>query len=91
MYITSPLKIMEEIVISFPELFVKKMLEPWMNANIQIVAQLSKANVWKQHNPQMEQMYNGREELINITSYVDFEKLCYVINNFPELNHNFVK
>ena len=24
-------------------------------------------------------------------SYVDFAKICYVINKFPELNHNFVK
>ena len=40
MYITSSLGIMEENIVSFLELFVSKMIEPWMNANIQIVAQL---------------------------------------------------
>ena len=36
-------------------------------------------------------MYNGRENLVNILSYVDFAKLCNVIQIFFELNHNFVK
>ena len=38
-------------------------------------SQLSKFNVWNQHNKQIEQMYNGIEELVNILSHVDFEKL----------------
>ena len=62
-----------------------------MNASIQIVYQLSKLNVWNQHNQQMERMYNGIDELLNILSCVGFAKLCYVIKNLPELNHNFVK
>ena len=53
-----------------------------MNDHIQIVAQLSKFNAWNKHNQQMEQMYIGREELMNISSCVDFAKLCNVINNF---------
>ena len=67
------------------------MFEQWMNSNIQIVAQLSKFNVWNQHNQQMEQMYNRREELYNISIYVDFAKLCNVIKNFTELNYNLAK
>ena len=39
----------------------------------------------------MEQIYNVREELMNILSYVDFEKMCNIIKNSPGLNHNFVK
>ena len=54
-----------------------------MNANIQIFDQLTKFNVWNKHNQQMEKMYNGREEFMNILSYVDFEKMCNVIKNFP--------
>ena len=45
MYITSPLGIMEKMLVSYLGLFVKKILELWMNNNIQIVAQLSKVNV----------------------------------------------
>ena len=44
-----------------------------MNYNIQIFDQLSKVNVWNQHNKQVKQMYYGREELIIILSYVFFE------------------
>ena len=54
MYITSPLNIMEETCVSLPKQFVKKMIEPWMNANIQFFAELSKVNVWNQHNQQTE-------------------------------------
>ena len=39
-YVTSPLNITEETFVSFPKLSVKKMLEPWMDSNIQIVSQL---------------------------------------------------
>ena len=35
--------------------------------------------------------HNGREGLMNILTYVGFEKLCNVIKNFPELNRNFVQ
>ena len=48
-----------------------------MNPNIQIVFHLSKFNVWNQQNQQMEKMYNGREELKNIFSYVDFAGSIY--------------
>ena len=67
---------MEDKFVSFLELLFKQMLEPCINANTQIVAQLSKLNVQNQHNQQTEQMYNDREELKNILSYVDFSKLC---------------
>ena len=39
----------------------------------------------------MEQMYNSREEMMNILSYVDFANLCHVITLFPESNKNVVK
>ena len=39
----------------------------------------------------MEKIYNGRYELKNILSYVDFTWLCNVIKEFPELNNVFVK
>ena len=43
---------MEQTFVYFPELFVKQMLESWMNANSQIFYQLSQFNVWNQHNQQ---------------------------------------
>ena len=39
----------------------------------------------------MELMYNAREEMMNIFSYVDFSKLCHVIQFFAELNQHFVE
>ena len=36
-------------------------------------------------------MYNRRDNLKNILSYVDFTKLCNVIKQSTELNHNIVK
>ena len=62
-----------------------------MNSHIQIVAQLSKFNEWNKENQQMEQMYNAREEMMNILSYVDFSKLCNVMKVFTELNQNILK
>ena len=59
------------------------MIEPWMNANIQISAQLSKTYVWNQDSQQMEQIYNGREDGKNIFSYAHFARLCDVIKKFP--------
>ena len=53
--------------------------------------QLSKIDVWNKHSQKMEQMYNGREDLKNILSYVDFTILCNVIKQFPELNLNIAK
>ena len=67
------------------------MFERWMSASIQIFAQLSKSNVWKQHNQKKEQTYKGKEKLKNILNYVDFAKICNAIKNFTELYHNFVK
>ena len=31
----------------------------------------------------MEQMYDARIEMMNMLSYVDFEKLCHTIKYFP--------
>ena len=48
------------------------MLEPWINADIQVVDQLSKIVVWNKPSKKMEKIYKGRYELKNILSYVDF-------------------
>ena len=50
------MKITEETLASFPKT-IWTILEPWMNANIQIIAQLLKIDVWKQHNRQIEKIY----------------------------------
>ena len=71
-YIKSLLNIMDQNFVSLPKLFVNKMLIKWINANIQIVAQLSKVNVRNKHNQQMEEIYNERDILTNIFSYVGF-------------------
>ena len=60
MYITSLLKFLDKIFKSLPNLFVDKILKKWMNAHIQIMAQLSKVNVCNKDNQQMEPMYNSR-------------------------------
>ena len=91
MYIIPPLKLTKEIFVSLLNVFVKKILMKWTNANIQIVAQISKANVWNKDNQKMKQMYNVIEKLMNILSHVNFSKLCNIMHNFPESNHNFVK
>ena len=62
------------------------MRETYINANIQIVAQLSNIYVWEE-----KKMNNGTEKQKNMLSYIDFTRLCSVIKKFPELNHNFVK
>ena len=62
-----------------------------MNDHIQIVAQLSKVNTRNKENQQMEKMYNGREEMMNILRCVDLKKLCNVIKDFIQLNKKNVK
>ena len=49
---------MEEIFVSLPNPFVKKIIIEWMNYNIQIVAQLSKFNSQNKYNQQIEKNYN---------------------------------
>ena len=72
-YITSSLNILEEKMYHLQN-YLKK-LEPWMNANIQISAQLSKTYVWNQDSQQMEQIYNEREYQTNILSYVHLARI----------------
>ena len=50
MYITSLLKNMEAIFVALLNLSFHQTLIKWMNTHIQIVAQLSKFNVWKKIN-----------------------------------------
>ena len=64
---------MDQNFVSLPKLFVNKMLIKWINANIQIVAQLSKVNVRNKHNQQMEEIYNERYELTNILVMLVFQ------------------
>ena len=91
MYITPPFNYLSDTFVSFTKLCDNKNLEPWINANIQIVAQLSKIDVWNKYGQKVEQMYNQREYLKNILSCIDFNRLCNVIKQFPELNHNIAK
>ena len=58
-----------------------------MNSHVQIVAQLSKVNLWNKENQKMEPMYNAREEIMNILDYINFSKLFHAIKYFPELNN----
>ena len=44
-YITPPLKLLAEKLLSLPKLFVVEMIEPWISHNIQVVSQLSKNDV----------------------------------------------
>ena len=53
-----------------------------MNDHLQILAQLSNFNIWDNENQKMEQMHNSREDMMNILSFIDFEKLCHVIKCF---------
>ena len=62
-----------------------------MKSHVQIVAQLSQVNVWNKNNRKMEVMYNAREHMKNILSYVDFSRLFQVIKYIPRLNPNFGK
>ena len=77
---------MDDILESFPKLFVDIILKKWMNSHIQIMDQLSKVNLWNKENQQMEQIYNARDDMMNILSYADSSNLCHVIKYFPELN-----
>ena len=87
-YITSTLKYLAENSVSFPKLFVKNILEPWINADLQIVAHLSKIYARNKHSKETEQTYNGREYLKNILSSVDFTRVCNVMQKFTEFNRN---
>ena len=61
MVITSSFKLIDDIFEYLPILFFDKMVRKWINALIQIVAQLLKLNVWNKENQKMEQMYNARQ------------------------------
>ena len=58
---------------------------------LQMVSQLSQVNVWKKNNGKMEVMYNARDHMKNLFCYVYFERLCQVIDYFPQLNPKFGK
>ena len=46
LHITSPFKLMDGIYESLPKLLVVKMLKTLMKSHVQILAHLSKVNVW---------------------------------------------
>ena len=50
------------------------MLVRWINENYQVVAQLSRIDVWDKHIREKEHMYIGREDEENILSYVYFSR-----------------
>ena len=39
----------------------------------------------------MESMLIAKEKRKNITSYVDYSKICHIIRSFPDLNQKFGK
>ena len=55
------------------------------------MANLSQVNVWNKNSRKMEVIYNVREHMENILRYIDFVKMCQVINYFTQLNPNFGK
>ena len=67
------------------------MIENCFNANIQIVAQLSKIDIWNKHSQKTKQMYNEREDLKNILSCADFTRLYNSIKQLIELYQNITK
>ena len=73
---------MDDTFTSLPKLFVDEMIKKCMNSHINVMAHLSKAVKWNKENQQMDQCIL----LINILSYVNFSKLCHVIQYFLELN-----
>ena len=75
MYITSPLDFWAEIFVSFPTLFFTKILEPWIDINIQIVDQLLKIDLCNKHIQKLYKCIMESEYLKNIFSYVGFTRL----------------
>ena len=59
--------------------------------NIQVIAKLLRMYVWNKQKYKTEHMCIGREEENNILSYVDFLRLCNVINQFPGLSIDILK
>ena len=62
-----------------------------MNANIKMVAYLSKIIAWNKHSQRAEQMYNGNEDVKNNFISVKSTRFFNVIKKFPEFKHNVVK
>ena len=89
-HITSPFKSMDDVFEPLPELFVDR-IKKNMKSRVQIVAQLSKVNLWNKENKKKELMYNTREKMMNTLSRVDFAKLCHVIKYFTQSNQVFGK
>ena len=67
-------------IIIAKNIFVNKILEPWIIEDIQVVVKLLKSDGWNKHIPKKEHMYIGIEEEKYILSYVGFTTLCNVIN-----------
>ena len=61
MNVTSPLKFLSETFVFFTKIFVKRIIEPWIDSCIKTFSQLSKINVWNKPSFKMEQIYNGGE------------------------------
>ena len=48
-------------------------------------------NVQNKNNQKMEVIYNARDHMKNILSYVDFANMCQLVKYFPQLNPHFWK
>ena len=51
-----------------------------MNYHVQIVAQLSKSNVWNKENQQMKLIHNVREEIIKMLAMLILQNCAISIN-----------
>ena len=59
--------------------------------HVKVLAQLSRVVDWNKESEKIESIFIAGYERENIISYVDFSKICQVINCFPELKQTFQK
>ena len=74
-----------------PKLFFDKMIKEWMFEYVKVMYQFSNVVKWNKESDEMESMLIAREKGENIISYVDFSKICHVINCFPDLKKKLEK
>ena len=87
--ITSQMRFMEKKLKMLPGIFVKNMIVPWIEENVQFFAQLSRIDVRNKNGQKNDHMCIGRDDDRNVSSYVDFSRLCTVMLGFPELSTYF--
>ena len=89
--ITSPMRLLEEKSKNLPEVFVKNMIVPWIEENVQVVAQLSIIYVRSKKIHKEDHMCMGIYFDKHILIYVDFSRILNVILRFHELSTDFLE